>query len=133
MYKFGFSEYMANVVSSIVYLISAVMSPLFGIVVDKTGRNIMWVGIAVFSTIIAHGMLAFTFVNPFVPMVRLGSYQFMLATVILHPFFLILLLFFIFLILLLAISFFFFFFSVVLRYPSNACLFSIASVLLSRL
>lgn len=37
--------------------------------VDRTGRNIIWVIIAVVTTLTAHMMLAFTFWNPWIAMV----------------------------------------------------------------
>lgn len=56
---------------SIVYIISAPMSPIFGFLVDKTGKNIVWVLCAVATTLVAHMMLAFTFWNPWIAMVTL--------------------------------------------------------------
>lgn len=70
MRKYDFNETKANGISSIVYLISAVGSPFCGFVVDKTGMNIMWVFIAIFITLGSHALLAFTYVTPFIPMVR---------------------------------------------------------------
>lgn len=40
--KYGFSPATANIVNSLVYLISAVASPVFGYAVDKTGFNLVW-------------------------------------------------------------------------------------------
>jgi len=60
----------ANHVNSLVYLVSAIVSPVFGIVVDKVGRNILWVFLAILVTLGAHALLAFTFLTPFVSMVR---------------------------------------------------------------
>lgn len=69
MRKFDFSPDNANMVNSIVYLISAIASPLFGLVIDKTGKNILWVFLSILTTIGAHSLLAFTFTNPYVGMV----------------------------------------------------------------
>lgn len=52
-----------------VYLLSAALSPVFGILIDKTGRNISWAIVSIFATIGAHSMLAFTFFNPYVGVV----------------------------------------------------------------
>lgn len=79
MDKFGFTPDAANTVNSIVYLISAVASPLFGFIIDLTGRNVAWVFCATFSTIVAHSLLAFTFLNPYVGMVLMGLSYSMLA------------------------------------------------------
>lgn len=69
MRKYDFSAEDANSVNSIVYIISAVASPAFGFVIDKFGKNVMWVFLSVAVTIGAHSMLAFTFINPYVAMV----------------------------------------------------------------
>lgn len=70
MQKYDFSAEDANYINSLVYVISAVASPLFGFVIDKTGRNVFWVLISVMCTIAAHSFLAFTYVNPYACMVR---------------------------------------------------------------
>lgn len=57
------------VFASIVYIISAPASPILGFMVDKTGRNVIWVMIAVITTLASHMMLAFTFWNPWIAMV----------------------------------------------------------------
>ncbi|KAM9318967.1 lysosomal dipeptide transporter MFSD1 isoform 1-T1 [Pholidichthys leucotaenia] len=77
--KFGFSPTQARAVNSIVYIISAPASPVLGFIVDKTGRNVVWVIIAVFATLIAHMMLAFTFWNPWIAMSLLGVSYSLLA------------------------------------------------------
>lgn len=64
---------------SIVYIISAPMSPIFGFLVDKTGKNIVWVLCAVATTLVAHMMLAFTFWNPWIAMCLLGFSYSLLA------------------------------------------------------
>lgn len=69
MQKYDYSAEDANYVDSLVYLISAIASPLFGFVIDKTGRNVTWILISIASTIMAHSFLAFTFVNPYFCMV----------------------------------------------------------------
>ncbi len=42
MSKYGFSAHRANIANSLVYLISAGASPIFGFAVDKTGFNLYW-------------------------------------------------------------------------------------------
>lgn len=54
---------------SLVYIISAVASPVFGFLIDKTGRNVFWVILGTTVTIGCHALLAFTFINPYVAMV----------------------------------------------------------------
>ena len=62
----------SNAVDSIIYIISAVLSPFLGILVDMTGRNIVWVFVSTIITITSHSMLAFTFINPWVAMTLMG-------------------------------------------------------------
>lgn len=69
MQKYDYSPEDANYVDSLVYLISAIASPLFGFVIDKTGRNVSWILLSIGATIVAHSFLAFTFVNPYICMV----------------------------------------------------------------
>jgi MFS family permease len=78
--KFDYSPEDANTVNSIVYIISAVASPLLGLLVDKTGRNVMWVFVSIIVTIFAHGLLAFTFLNPYIGMAVMGVSYSMLAS-----------------------------------------------------
>lgn len=61
------------------YIISAPASPVLGFLVDKTGKNVIWVLIAVVTTLAAHMMLAFTFWNPWIAMVMaLASFTLLL-------------------------------------------------------
>ncbi|KAL9928656.1 lysosomal dipeptide transporter MFSD1-like, partial [Glossina fuscipes fuscipes] len=62
----------ANNVNSILYLISAVASPLFGFIIDKTAHNMDWIFLATSSTTGAHSLLTFTMLNPYVIMVIVG-------------------------------------------------------------
>ncbi|XP_066952931.1 major facilitator superfamily domain-containing protein 1-like isoform X1 [Macrobrachium rosenbergii] len=80
MRKFDFDEASANGVSSIVYIISAVASPLLGLLVDITGRNIFWIFFAVLVSLGCHVLLAFTFLNPFIAMSILGLAYSLLAS-----------------------------------------------------
>lgn len=74
MEKYDYSADAANHICSMVYLISAGASPLFGFVIDKTGRNVFWILISVISTIAAHSSLAFSYLNPYVCMVSYYYY-----------------------------------------------------------
>lgn len=80
MRKFDFSPEDANTVNSIVYIISAVASPLMGYLVDKTGRNVLWMFFSVLFTMAGHGILGFTFLNPYVGMIIMGLSYSMLAS-----------------------------------------------------
>uniref|UniRef100_A0A8D0B1D8 Lysosomal dipeptide transporter MFSD1 n=1 Tax=Salvator merianae TaxID=96440 RepID=A0A8D0B1D8_SALMN len=77
--KFKFSSQEASAINSIVYVISAPMSPVFGLLVDKVGKNITWVMCAVVITLASHIMLAFTFWNPWIAMCLLGVAYSLLA------------------------------------------------------
>ncbi|XP_030898551.1 lysosomal dipeptide transporter MFSD1 isoform X2 [Melopsittacus undulatus] len=77
--KFKFSPQEASAINSIVYIISAPMSPVFGLLVDKLGKNIIWVLCAVITTLASHIMLAFTFWNPWIAMCLLGVAYSLLA------------------------------------------------------
>lgn len=69
----------ANTVNSIVYLISAIASPVFGFIIDRLGRNVSWVFVATVSTIVAHVLLTFTQINPYIGMSIMGLSYSMLA------------------------------------------------------
>ncbi|XP_061638264.1 major facilitator superfamily domain-containing protein 1 isoform X2 [Phyllopteryx taeniolatus] len=77
--KFNFSPAEARAVNSIVYVVSAPASPILGFVVDKMGRNVIWVMCAVCTTLASHMMLAFTFWNPWIGMSLLGVSYSLLA------------------------------------------------------
>ncbi|XP_057355607.1 major facilitator superfamily domain-containing protein 1 isoform X4 [Manis pentadactyla] len=64
---------------NIVYVISAPLSPIFGFLVDKTGKNIIWVLCAVVTTLASHVLLAFTLWNPWIAMCLLGISYSLLA------------------------------------------------------
>lgn len=68
--KFDYAPQEANNVNSMVYLLSAALSPFCGILIDKTGRNVGWVIVSIVATVGAHFMLAFTFFNPYIGVVR---------------------------------------------------------------
>ncbi|KAK9509921.1 hypothetical protein O3M35_004808 [Rhynocoris fuscipes] len=70
--KFDFSSDEANFANSFLYLISAIASPLLGLLVDKTGWNVFWVFFSTICTIGAHSLLTFTFLNPFYAVTLLG-------------------------------------------------------------
>lgn len=78
--KYDYTPEEANTVNSIIYLIAAVMSPLCGYIVDKTGRNVMWVFVSTVLTIGAHAMLAFSFLNPYIGTILMGMAYSMLAS-----------------------------------------------------
>lgn len=78
--KFDLPPQDANTVNSMVYLLSAIFSPIFGILIDKTGRNVMWVIISILTTLGSHFVLAFTFFNPYVGVIGMGMSYSLLAS-----------------------------------------------------
>ncbi|XP_043288687.1 major facilitator superfamily domain-containing protein 1-like [Venturia canescens] len=80
MKKYNFDAASANTINSLIFTISAFASPILGFVVDKTGRNVFWVFISISGTIVAHGLLAFSYANPHICMILLGLGYSMLAS-----------------------------------------------------
>ena len=80
MKKFGLTPHNANFITGLIYLISAFASPVFGILIDKTGRNMLYVFTSIVATMIGHGFLAFTYLNPYVPIVLIGLAYSLLAS-----------------------------------------------------
>jgi len=78
--KFGLTPTSANAVNSLVYIVSAVASPLFGFLIDRIGKNVFWVIIGIVLTLACHMTLAFTFLNPYIPMVTMGLAYSILAS-----------------------------------------------------
>lgn len=71
MKKFHMSDKEANFLSSVVYIISGVASPIFGFFIDKIGRNIWWILCATCFTALAHVLMGFSELIPYVGMVTL--------------------------------------------------------------
>ncbi|CAL1527854.1 unnamed protein product [Lymnaea stagnalis] len=78
--KFGLTPTSANAVNSLVYIVSAVASPVFGFLIDKIGKNVFWVIIGIVVTLGCHMLLAFTFINPYVAMIIMGLSYSVLAS-----------------------------------------------------
>lgn len=70
--RFNMNDENADRISSLIYLISGVGSPLTGLLIDKTGLNVFWILVSVVLTVISHVLLGFTYVNPFVGVSLLG-------------------------------------------------------------
>lgn len=61
--KFDFTSQEANKIIGLIYLISAPVSPLLGLLLDKVGKNITMVFLAVLASGGCHCLLAFTQVH----------------------------------------------------------------------
>lgn len=70
----------ANIVNSILFLISIILSPFMGLIVDKLGKNVTFVFVSLLVTIASHMMLAFTFINPYIIMCFMGVSYSMVAS-----------------------------------------------------
>lgn len=71
--KYNYSPSDANRIDSTVYLISAITSPLIGFMVDKVGRNLVFLLVASILVMFSHSILALTSsVNLWIPMISLG-------------------------------------------------------------
>lgn len=77
--KFSLDSSAANICNSLVYLISAGASPVLGIMVDKTGRNLIWLIVAIVFTLGSHMLLALTFLTPYIAMSIMGVSYSLLA------------------------------------------------------
>jgi MFS family permease len=79
--KYGKSPSEAGVINSIVYITSAVASPLVGMMIDFFGRNLYWVMLGVSVTLGCHALMAFTFtVPPLAVMILMGIAYSILAS-----------------------------------------------------
>ena len=78
--KFDFSSSSANFITGLIYLISAPASPVLGILIDKTGRNVLYCTLAIVVTLICHVVLAFTFLNPYFAIIVMGISYSLLAS-----------------------------------------------------
>ena len=70
--KFDLTAQEASICNSLVYLISAGASPVFGFVVDRAGFSLTWLLLAIFATLGSHTLLGLTFLNPFVAISIMG-------------------------------------------------------------
>jgi MFS family permease len=58
--------------AGLMYLMSAFIAPLIGYVIDRVGRNILFVFTAVVITLISHCILGFSRINPYFAIVPMG-------------------------------------------------------------
>ncbi|PAA71267.1 hypothetical protein BOX15_Mlig023589g1 [Macrostomum lignano] len=72
----------ADAITSLPYIVSAVASPICGFLIDRTGRNVLWIMFGTFLTLGCHICLAFTFnLNPYALMAWFGvSYSIVAAS-----------------------------------------------------
>ena len=80
MRKYEFSQDYAGYQQSLFFLTTTIFSPVFGLVVDRTGHNTLWVVSACVVALAAHSVMLFTFVNSFVPVIVLALSLSVIAT-----------------------------------------------------
>eukprot|EP00095_Tigriopus_kingsejongensis_P003253 maker-scaffold69_size418775-snap-gene-2.22 protein:Tk03253 transcript:maker-scaffold69_size418775-snap-gene-2.22-mRNA-1 annotation:"hypothetical protein DAPPUDRAFT_59685" len=78
--KYGLEAKSANFITGLIYLISAPASPVLGLLIDRTGRNVFYVFLAIVATLVGHMLLAFTLINPYVPVILMGLAYSLLAS-----------------------------------------------------
>lgn len=70
--KYGLSQAQAGVCNSLIYFIGAGASPLAGMLLDLTGRNLMWLFLAMVISLFSYSIMAFTFITPYFPMAMMA-------------------------------------------------------------
>ncbi|XP_066251245.1 major facilitator superfamily domain-containing protein 1-like [Euwallacea similis] len=78
--RFDIDDEDADHISSIVYLTSGIASPFSGLLIDKAGLNLLWILISIVLTAVAHMLLGFFSVNPYVGIILLGLAYSVLAS-----------------------------------------------------
>ncbi|CAG9858502.1 unnamed protein product [Phyllotreta striolata] len=79
--RFNVTSQEANDLTSIVYVISGVSSPILGLFIDKVGMNIFWIMVGTTGTIVAHVLLGFfTTLPPILPIIIMGVAYSILAS-----------------------------------------------------
>ena len=72
MRKYELSTEMASQSISLVYVMSAVGTPIAGLLLDLTGFNTLWLVFSCFLALFAHLLLTFSFADPFVSTSLMG-------------------------------------------------------------
>ncbi|KAL4220715.1 Major facilitator superfamily domain-containing protein 1 [Mactra antiquata] len=70
--KYLIDDHLAETVQGMIYLISSLTLPIFGLLMDKVGKSVHWLSAALILSTIGHLLLAFTFLHPFISTVTLG-------------------------------------------------------------
>ena len=77
---FGLSKTEAALLNSMIYIMSAPLAPIFGLIIDIVGFNAMFVLTANILCLIAHLLLAFVPLTPWVGVLMIGLAYSMLAS-----------------------------------------------------
>lgn len=70
--KWDYDPSHADALASLVYVLSAILSPFIGLLVDKVGRNLVFLLVASILVMFSHTVLALTTWNLWIPMISLG-------------------------------------------------------------
>lgn len=70
--KWNYDSSKADAAASLVYIMSAILSPFIGLAVDKCGRNLIFLLIASILVMFAHFVMAVTIINLWIPTISLG-------------------------------------------------------------
>ena len=70
--KYAWNELSASLQQSLFFLSTVLTSPLFGVLVDRTGYNLTWVIVSILLSAMAHGLFIFTFLCSYIPVLMLG-------------------------------------------------------------
>eukprot|EP00761_Pharyngomonas_kirbyi_P008431 gb/GECH01008442.1/.p1 GENE.gb/GECH01008442.1/~~gb/GECH01008442.1/.p1 ORF type:complete len:486 (+),score=59.88 gb/GECH01008442.1/:1-1458(+) len=78
-YKWHVPPTQGSPIAGIPYTVSAIASPLFGIFIDFTGLNPIWIMISSLGLTFVYCLLIFTTINPIAPMIIMGLVYSLLA------------------------------------------------------
>lgn len=70
--KWNYDPTKADAAASLVYIMSAILSPFIGLAVDKFGRNLLYLLIASILVTFAHFILSITLFNLWIPILAIG-------------------------------------------------------------
>ena len=78
--KYNFDAQTANFLVGLVYLVSAVSSPLLGWLLDRTHRNMVWMVASLSVSVVSHALLCWTQITPYMPVITMGLSYSVLAS-----------------------------------------------------
>ncbi|KAI6647621.1 hypothetical protein LOD99_8695 [Oopsacas minuta] len=70
--KYGYSSALSSFTVSIFFITVTIVSSINGLIIDRTGKHLIWILIANVLVIVSHSIFAFTFLPPVLPAIILG-------------------------------------------------------------
>ncbi|XP_052215175.1 major facilitator superfamily domain-containing protein 1-like isoform X1 [Dreissena polymorpha] len=70
--KYGRNADQADNINSMVYLLATITMPIFGLAIDKVGKNMSWMLSGIILSLGSHVLLAFTYTEPYICVIMLG-------------------------------------------------------------